>query len=206
MTITGETASQPGDLYQRILAALDAASGGVCEHCKTEAFTRQAEAVMAVVEDEAINRMAETFVEETRIRSMDFRDGLSMDLEPSRTLAALWVGAARGMLGDAPNYSETEIDFGLADPPGVEMATRLAGEVERYVFRVQRRGKLTPHQARQAAEARADAAEATLAAARELAEQLVTATHPTIGGTFAAGIGQKFKAILSSSEEAGRDR
>ena len=164
----------PDDLRQRIVAALDAASSGVCEHCKAGTLGPQADAVMAVIGDEAVDRMAETFVEETRIRAMDFRHGMSMELVPSRTLAALWVGAARGMLGDAPNYSETEIDFGLADPPGVEMDTRLAGEAERYVFRVQRRGKLTPHQARQLAEARAEAAEAKVA---ELEAALRRHTH-----------------------------
>jgi hypothetical protein len=126
-----------------------------------------AEAVMAMVEQEAIDRMAEYFVEETRIRSMDFRNGMSMDLVPSRTLVALWVGAARGMLGEAVNYSETEIDYGLADPPGVEMDVRLASRGEHFVFRLQRRGKLTPHQARKLAEERAEAAEAKLAAIAE---------------------------------------
>lgn len=142
-------------LHGRILAVLGPRRRGL------------AEAVMAEIEQEAIDRMTEVFVSETRIRSMDFRNGAAMDLEPSRTLAATWVGAARGMLAGAPNYSETEVDFGLADPPGVEMTVGLGGE-ERYVFRVQRRGKLTPHQARQKAEARAEAAETKLAAIETL--------------------------------------
>lgn len=49
--------------------------------------------------------------------------------------------------------------------------------------------------------ARAEAAEAKLAEVRELAGQLVTATHPTIGGTFAASIGHKFLAITGTDEE-----
>jgi hypothetical protein len=85
-------------------------------------------------------------------------------VEPARELVAHWVAAARAMLGDAPNYSETEIDFGREDPPGYEMEIKLAGELDRYVFRVQRRGKLTPHQARKLAEERAERAEAKLAA------------------------------------------
>jgi hypothetical protein len=61
------------------------------------------------------------------------------------------------MLGEAPNYSETPI----------EMTTSLAADPdnsaswEKFAFVVQRigPGKLTPHEARQAAEQRADKAE-----------------------------------------------
>jgi hypothetical protein len=123
--------------------------------------------VMDVLGEEAVNRMAARLLDDYRLRSMDFRDGASLDLEPSREMVARWVGAARGMPGDAPNYTETEVDLGLPDPPGVEMTVGLAGE-ERFVFRLQRRGKLTPHQARMRAEERAEAAEAVLAALRDL--------------------------------------
>jgi hypothetical protein len=126
------------------------------------------EAVMAEIEQQALDQMAEHFLNETRIRSMDFRNGASMDIEPARELVAHWVGAARAMLGDAPNYSETEIDFGREDPSGYEMEIKLAGELDGYVFRVQRRGKLTPHQARKLAEDRADSAMAKLDAITEL--------------------------------------
>lgn len=126
------------------------------------------EAVMAEIEQEAVDRMAAQFVDETRIKSMDFRNGVHMDIEPAREIVTHWVAAARAMLGDAPNYCETEVDYGLADPPGYEMDVKLAGEVDHYVFRVQRRGKLTPHQARQAAEERAEAAEAEVARLRAL--------------------------------------
>lgn len=66
------------------------------------------DAVLSVVDDEAVERMTARLLEDTRLRSMDFRNGARMDMEPSRELAALWVGAARGMLGEAVNYCETE--------------------------------------------------------------------------------------------------
>lgn len=138
------------------------------------------EAVMAEVEQEAVDRMAATFVDETRLKSMDFRNGASMDVEPAREIVAAWVAAARAMLGDAPNYSETEIDFGLADPPGYEMEVKLAGEVDRYVFRVQRRGKLTPHQARKLAEERAEAAEGKLAGIAALCRDAASSAPRTV--------------------------
>jgi hypothetical protein len=118
------------------------------------------DAVLSVVDDETVERMTARLLEDTRLRSMDFRNGARMDLEPSRELAALWVGAARGMLGDAVNYCETEVEMGREDPPGAEMTVGLAGDPERFVFRVQRAGQLTPHKARMLAERRAADAEA----------------------------------------------
>jgi hypothetical protein len=121
-----------------------------------------ADAVLAVCDEEAVNRMAGTFVDETRIRAMDFRNGASMDLVPSQTLVAHWVAAAKTWLGDAPNYTETALEFGGK----VSTEVKLAGEFERYVFILQRvgPGKLTPHQARKKAEAERDKALAELAA------------------------------------------
>lgn len=119
-----------------------------------------ADAVLEVIEDEALDRMANKLLEETNLRAMDFRNGMSMDIEPARALAANFVGAARAMLGDAPNYSETPVEMttSLAADPG-NPATR-----EKFAFIVQRigPGKLTPHEARMAAERRADEAEAEL--------------------------------------------
>ena len=63
----------------------------------------------------------------------------------------MWLGAARTLLKDAENYAEIEMEFSPA------------GGVERYAFTAQRVGELTPHQARKAAEVRAEAAEARLA-------------------------------------------
>lgn len=117
-----------------------------------------ADAVLAVCDEEAINRMAQEFVNETRIRAMDFRNGATMDLVPSRALVANWVAAAKTWLDDigARNYTETACEFG----PSVSMESRLAGELERYAFILQRvgPGKLTPHEARKKADERADAA------------------------------------------------
>lgn len=110
---------------------------------------------------EARERWIQKQLDETGIRAMDFRNGASMELEPARELVAHWVGAARAMLGDAPNYSETPI----------EMEVKVGGDSERFAFILQRVGKLTPHQVRQQAEARAEAAEAAIARVRSLAER-----------------------------------
>lgn len=118
---------------------------------------------MSLVEDEAINRMAERLVAETNMRAMDFRNGMSMEIEPARALAANFVGCARAMLGDAENYSETP----------VEMTTHLAGQPERFTFVVQRVGKLTPHEARMLEKERADRAEDDLERLRVASEKTV---------------------------------
>ncbi|TDD54566.1 hypothetical protein E1286_05080 [Nonomuraea terrae] len=130
------------DLRQRIAEAI---ANAECEK-QPRCADCMADAVMSVVEDEALDRMTEHFVNETKVRSMDFRNGMSMDLEPARELAAVWVGCARGMLGDAPNYTETKVTYTVS----------LAGEVEEYAFTLQRVGKLTPHEARQRAERERD--------------------------------------------------
>jgi len=75
---------------------------------------------------------------------MDFANGAVMDIVPARDAALGWVGAARALLGNAPNYSETVMEFGIPEDP------------QRYAFTVQKIGKLTPHQARQRAEAERD--------------------------------------------------
>ena len=124
-------------------------------------------AVLDLLGEEALNRMAAELMADTRLKAMDVRNGGSIDVEPSRELVALWVGAARGILGVAENYAEIRvdlgIDLGLADPPAAaEMTVKVAEDPERFVFRLQRAGKLTPHEARNLAEERADAAEAAL--------------------------------------------
>ncbi|MFV2172410.1 hypothetical protein ACFHW2_11490 [Actinomadura sp. LOL_016] len=121
--------------------------------------TRRTEERAARLLADGADKLADRLTNDVRIRSMEIRDGMSLDLEPSREMAAMWVGAARGMLGDAPNYTETPIEVPTDDDPKVTMEVKLAGEIERYAFTLQRVGKLTPHQARGQAEARADAAE-----------------------------------------------
>jgi hypothetical protein len=97
-------------------------------------------------EEEARERWIHKQLDETGLRAADFRTGMTMELEPAREMVAHWVGAARAMLGDAPNYTETPI----------EMEVKVAESPERYAFVLQRvaPGALTPHQARQRAEAR----------------------------------------------------
>lgn len=97
-------------------------------------------------DEEARERWIANTLAETSIKAMEFRAGMSMELEPAREMVAHWVGAARGMLGDAPNYSETPI----------EMVVKVAESPETFAFTLQRVGKLTPHQARQQAEAERD--------------------------------------------------
>lgn len=103
-------------------------------------------AVRAVLAEAASQQWIENQLEQTGIRSMDFRNGTHMELEPARELLAHWVAAARTMLGDAPNYTETKLS----------MDVKVAESPEMYTLVIQRHapGALTPHEARQKAEAR----------------------------------------------------
>jgi hypothetical protein len=140
-------------------AAIEAVRAAITVPWPDSDVEEVADAVLAVCDEEAINRMADVFVNETRIRAMDFRNGVDMDLVPSQTLVANWVAAAKTWLDDAGarNYTETAVEF-----PGekVSVEVKLAGEAERFVFILQRvgPGKLTPHEARKQADERADAA------------------------------------------------
>lgn len=94
-------------------------------------------------DEEARERWVQKQLAETGLKAADFRNGMAMEIEPARELLAHWVGAARAMLGDAPNYTET-----------VAMDVKVAEAPERYTLVVQRVAPdtLTPHQARQRAE------------------------------------------------------
>lgn len=127
-----------------------------------------ADAVLAVVDDEAIDRMAQHYVDDTRIRAMEFRNGAEMKLKPAQDMAAMWVAAAKTMLGDAENYTETEVGL-----PSVSMDVKLAGEYEMFTLTVQRARKLTPHQARQRAEEQRDDARALAKALFEVVREFV---------------------------------
>lgn len=110
-------------------------------------------------DEEARERWIQKQLAETGIRAVDFRNGMEMELEPARELLAYQVAAARAMLGDAPNYTETKLSWDV----------KVAESPEMYTIVIQRHapGVLTPHEARQKAEARAEAAEALLARVRE---------------------------------------
>ncbi|MFI8988633.1 hypothetical protein ACIG63_27095 [Streptomyces antimycoticus] len=117
---------------------------------KTKVLELQAErdellAELGGRDDEARERWIQKQLDETGIRSLDFRNGIAMDIQPARELCAHFVGAARAMLGDGPNYSETKLEFDV----------KVAESPELYTFVVQRHGPgvLTPHEARQKAEA-----------------------------------------------------
>ncbi|WP_031166034.1 hypothetical protein [Streptosporangium roseum] len=96
--------------------------------------------------------VAEALADQTLMKGLTVKDGaINLDLIPPREIAALWVHCARGMLGDAENYSETRVDM-----PSASMEVSLAGEFERFALIVQRVGRLTPHEARKRAEAERD--------------------------------------------------
>ncbi|MGW7312281.1 hypothetical protein [Streptomyces sp. NPDC054865] len=103
--------------------------------------------VEALLGHAAARRWVERQIEQIGIRSMDFRKGVEMELEPARELIAVWAAAARAMLGDAPNYTETAFT-------AVAMDVKIAERPDRYTLVVQRHGPgvLTPHEARQQAE------------------------------------------------------
>lgn len=100
-----------------------------------------ADAVLAVCDEEAINRMADEFVAESRLISLGAEDGrATLKAAPAREIVAHWVMASRGLLADAKNYVEIEMDF--PDRPNRT----------RYAFTLQRVGRRTPHQMRKEAE------------------------------------------------------
>jgi cell division septum initiation protein DivIVA len=134
------------------------------DRVRTERDELQAE--LGGRDEEARERWIQKQLAETSIRAMDFRNGMAMEIEPARDTVAQWVGAARAMLGDAPNYSETPI----------EMEVKVGESPERYVFILQRVafGALTPHQARQKAEAERDALHQRVAAVEALVEESET--------------------------------
>lgn len=106
--------------------------------------------------DEAIERAenanAEAVARQVNLTGLTVEEGAAvLGLESPRELVIAWVDAARKMLGEAENYSETRIDF-----PAVSMEVKAAGEFERYAFTVQRVGRLTPHEARKQVETERD--------------------------------------------------
>lgn len=97
------------------------------------------------------------------LRSLEFREGRwEMALDDAREMAAAYTAMAKSLLGDGPNYSETKIEFDV----------KVAEQPELYTIVVQRHAPsaLTPHEARQRAEAERDAARDELIGLKEWAD------------------------------------
>lgn len=116
----------------------------------------QAQAELARFVEQGEERFVQQLVDETAIKSMSIRNGtMDMDLSVAKYIGAAMVGAAKAMLGDAPNYTET-----------VAWDVKVAEQPQMYTLVVQRHepGTLTPHQARQKAEAELSSVAAALRA------------------------------------------
>ena len=118
------------------------------EILRPDAQDEIADIALAVFDEAARERMTEKLMADTRIKAMDFRNGVAMDLVLAEEIAASWVAAGRTMLGTAENYVECVFTVGSAG--------------ERYALTIQRPGKLTPHEARRQAEAERDQAQTAL--------------------------------------------
>ncbi|MFE1321638.1 hypothetical protein [Kitasatospora phosalacinea] len=117
------------------------------------ARVRDLEAELDGRDEEARERWIQKQEDQLGIRFADFRNGKwEMDIAMGREMAAAYVAMAKTMLGDAPNYTETKIEFDV----------KVAESPELYTLVVQRHapGALTPHEARQRAEARVASLEA----------------------------------------------
>lgn len=123
-----------------------------------------AHAALEVLDEDARAKVVADMMERTRIRDLQFRGGMNMDLDSARELTSAWVAAARTLLGDAPNYSETPIQF--------EVKVAKSPETYVYVLTVQRAERPTPHQMRKKAEAERDEARETVDRVRHALEQI----------------------------------
>lgn len=120
-------------------------------------------AVTAALDHHAAEEWARQQADQLGIRYADFRAGRwEMELSMAREMAAAYVAMAKTLLGDAPNYSETKLHFDV----------KIAESPEMYTLVVQRHapGALTPHEARQRAEARL---ERVVAAVRKSGDRAV---------------------------------
>ncbi|MFI0768593.1 hypothetical protein ACH4TQ_27455 [Streptomyces sp. NPDC021218] len=148
LNATAQGAGRLQNQVERLTAERDRATCAfdalAAKHDKAKAERDELLAELGGRDDEARERWIQKQLDETGIRAMDFRNGITMDIEPARELCAHFVGAARAMLGDAPNYSETKLEFDV----------KVAESPELYTLVVQRHGPgvLTPHEARQRAE------------------------------------------------------
>lgn len=109
----------------------------------------------ALLAEASARRWMDQQIGQLRLKAADYANGEAMELALAQESAEMWVGICRGLLEDAPNYSETKFDSGPADSEGkIVMETHLAGASEVFTMTVQRHGpgKLTPHEARMKAE------------------------------------------------------
>jgi hypothetical protein len=152
-----ETSTEPIDELADIAAAVAAET---MDHHPTPDQLRPV--VEAILAEHVTQEWTSKQLAEMGIRSMEIRDGaIDLDMKPAAEATAMWVGIARTMLGDAPNYTETAFDGPAPerDHEGLlEMRVGVPELPERYTFTLQRVGfgKLTPHEARQRAEAERD--------------------------------------------------
>lgn len=124
-----------------------------------------ADTALAVFDEDAQAKLVADMMERTRIRSMEIRNGgFDMDIDAACEITAAFVAAARTMLGEAPNYSETPIEH--------EVKVAESPESYVYVLTVQRAEKPTPHQMRKKAEAERDEARETVDRVRHALEQI----------------------------------
>ncbi|MFG2670829.1 hypothetical protein [Streptomyces sp. NPDC048445] len=142
-------------------------------------------------DDEARERWIQKQLDETGLKAMDFRNGMAMEIQPARELVAQWVGAARAMLGDASNYTETPI----------EMEVKVGESPERFAFVLQRVGKLSPHQARQQAEQRAEQAEAAIERVRKLCDRYQTWHDGGWAPADAALVAREYRDALDQAQQ-----
>jgi hypothetical protein len=155
-----EPAAEPRDWDAVRAAAIDAlAEAAEAEFSGAPILpstaARLTDAILAVLNEEALNRLGAEYVDASRLRALRAEDGHAvLDMVAARDAAAGWVLAARALLDGAENYSETSMEF-VDRPRG-----------ERYAFTVQRVGKLTPHEARRKAESERDELVRQLAIAR----------------------------------------
>jgi hypothetical protein len=146
-----------------------------------------ADAVLAVCDEEAVSRLADQLVDESRLQSIRAEDGAAvLSAVPARGVIAQWVLASRGLLDDSGAENYAVIDMTFPDRP----------RGERYQFVLQRVGKLTPHEARQRAERERDEA---LADAGRLRERLAVAAAEY--GILHSGGGYLTPATLASPRQ-----
>lgn len=156
LTSEASIADRPGQMQR-----LERLAGRVLE---LERLAGEEIARLQADNERLLEKAANAVADQATLKGLSVEDGAAvLELGPPRELVIAWVDAARKMLGDAENYSETRIDF-----PAASMDVKAAGEWERYVFTVQRAGKLTPHEARKRAETERDELRAAVDAVQEV--------------------------------------